>query len=743
MFHWKQGDGSPVSFSYSLEGGFFLKDNKEIGLKEEMTLQEVAATLKVSQATVRNWIKAGIVSQVNPAKGTPNFSHKEILSLKKEIESGASHRLKGRRNKRAVHGNVVPLNYVNSTEYVQITEHILDLISQSGLMIDPMLQRLLLHEVALNLMYARGGIRRVQVDEESSEAQSLTELAAQGKVEQGVFTEIIADLWGLDQAISSRYGDLLRAVRALKIPWIQGDDLLGLVYMSLSNLGTRKSKGSYYTPTHLVDALVQKSMDTLNDITSPKILDPCCGSGNFLIRLFPVLVQNELAQGLRRIEAEQRVLGELIVGYDIDPTAVALAKINLGLLLETQSFPETKPFKTKIECRNTLESYEELFELGQLGCYDLMIGNPPWGYAFTESEIKSYKRHFATAKTSVESFALFVEYGIKALREGGLLAFVLPEALLNVQIHQGIRKLLLEGSKILEIGLIGHQFSKVFTPTVTFLAQKSSGTNCVSLPAVASPVHIVVGKETFDIPQKRFLENEGYLFNVNASNQEEEILKQLRTLPGVMFLAGNADFALGIVTGNNERFVSPEPRDGAEPVLLGKDIFKYNYEVRDNYLLFEPEVFQQVAPVHLYRAPEKLIYRFINENLIFAYDDSQILSLNSANLLIPHLSGYSMKYILAVLNSRAAQFFHSASFSSVKVLRKHIESIPIPPCDTSTQGRIVERVDMLRSTTGTTGHSQRTQLYEQIDEQIMSLYSLSIEQQDLIKRKFLVPKYLF
>lgn len=704
-----------------------------------MTLQEVAATLKVSQATVRNWIKAGIVGQVNHAKGTPTFNHYEILSLKKEIESGASHRLKGRRNKRAVHGNVMPTKYVNSMEYVQVTEHILDLISQSGLIIEPMLQRLLLHEVALNLMYVVGKIRLVQVAEESSEGQSLTELSAQGKVEQGIFTEILADLGGLNQKIPSYYRDILRTVRALKIPWIQGDDLLGLVYMSLSNLGTRKSKGSYYTPTHLVDALVQKSMDRLKDTTSPKVMDPCCGSGNFLIRIFPVLVQYELAHGLSQVEAEQRVLEELIVGYDIDPTAVALAKINLGLLLEAPSLQETQPLKTNIECQNTLESYEDLFVLEQFGTYDLMIGNPPWGYDFTENEIKSFRRNFVTAETSVESFALFIEYGIKALREGGLLAFVLPEALLNVQIHRGIRKLLLEGSKILEICILGHQFSKVSTPTVALLAQKSSGPNYVSLTSVIPPVHIVVGEETFDIPQKRFLENEGYLFNAKASNQEEEILRQMRTLPGVMFLAGNADFALGIVTGNNEQFVSHESRDGAEPVLRGNDILKYNYKARDNYLIFEPEVFQQVAPIHLYRAPKKLIYRFINENLIFAYDDSQILSLNSANLVIPHLSGYAMKYILAVLNSRAAQFFHSASFSSVKVLRKHIESIPIPPCDFSTQGRIVERVNQLMDISG---ERQRTQLYEQIDEQIMNLYNLSIEQQDLIKKKFRDPKYL-
>lgn len=252
-------------------------------------------------------------------------------------------------------------------------------------------------------------------------------------------------------------------------------------------------------------------------------------------------------------------------------------------------------------------------------------------------------------------------------------------------------------------------------------------------------VRILQEKGIYTISQKRFLENEMYIFNVKTSMQEDEILKHMRTLPEALFLAGNAEFALGIVTGNNKESVLEEPKDGAEPVLKGNDVFKYNFTPKDNYLIFEPEKYQQVAPVYLYRAPEKLIYRFINENLVFAYDDRQTLSLNSANVVIPHLSGYSTKYVLAILNSRAAQFFHSASFSSVKVLRNHIESIPIPSCDLSVQMSIVERVDVLMSTSG---HSQRIQLYEQIDEQIMRLYLLTPEQQDRISGKVQDPKYL-
>lgn len=716
----------------------FLNDRKPSGEPQLMSLQDVATTLSVSSATVRNWMKAGKIRKILAAKGTLSFNRAEILKLKEEIELGAFPRLKSRRNKRAIEGNGVPLKYVDSVEYIRVAEKILGMIGKAKVQISP---QLILFELALRLLLDKG----VLGDKPSSDTLSLTELTLQEQLDLGVFSELLHELWDSRNPfeLSLAHCEVLREVRKLEVNWVRGDDLLGLVYMSLSNLGTRKSKGSYYTPTKLVNTLVQQSLNSLEDVLSPKIMDPCCGSGNFLIKLFIALIKRVEGSGSSLEEAEKQVLATLLNGYDIDPSAVVLTKINLVLLLEAslenpRDITEIlQSLNVHIKQKNTLENNGRSFETAASRPYNLVIGNPPWGYSFTPEEMEVYRRNYISAETSMESFSLFIEYGLSILEEGGLLAFVLPEALLYVKIHSSIRELLLEKTKILQINVLGHQFSQVFTPTITLLARLCIEQDLDS--DGAHPVRILRGEEIYTIPQKRFLENKMYIFNAKASHQEGEILKHMRTLPEALFLAGNAEFALGIVTGNNKEFVLDEPRDGAEPVLKGNDVFRYNYSLRDNYLTFEPEKFQQVAPVHLYRAPEKLIYRFINENLVFAYDNRQTMSLNSANLVIPHLSGYSMKYVLTVLNSRAAQFFHSASFSSVKVLRKHIESLPIPPCDFNLQRRIVEWAEALLNTPE---QSKRIQLYEQVDEQIMHLYAFTAEQQDFIRRKFQDPKYL-
>lgn len=696
-------------------------ENREV---REVSLAEAANMLSVSTATIRNWIRSGKFNTVNRQGRSAVIDREEVLTLKHKIESGSSRRLKSRRNKRAVRGNYIPSEYVDSEEYLKLAEEIVNLVNDSGQEIQP---NLVLFEVALSLLKDKG---HLNLSPQDLSEVSLTELVIENKLDLGGYETILRQLFDFEeQVIVEEDYALLRSIHSLKINYLEGEDLLGLLYMSLSNLGVRKSSGSYYTPSKLVDMLVEKNMAILTGIKFPRIVDPCCGSGNFLLKLFIALRSKLLRESLSLEEVERRLREECLFGFDLDKIAVTLAKINIALVSDTKLRNRSVNFK--IECGDSLEGFGTGSST-DVGGYDLVIGNPPWGYSFPPEAVQSLKERFVSAQASLESFCLFLEYGVSILKEGGILSYVLPESLLNVQMHMATRELLLKGTQILNITLLGHQFSKVFSPTITLTVRKGA----------SSPDQIIVVEsieERKEIPQKRFLNNDLFIFNVLASNKEEEIIEQMTTLPGVKYLKDNADFALGIVTGNNKRYVLDKVCPGAEPVLKGNDVFKYNFYPGGNYLIFEQNKFQQVAPEHLYRAPEKLIYRFINENLIFAYDDGQTLSLNSANIIIPRLKGYAIKYILAVLNSRPVQYFHTLSFSSVKVLRKHLESIPIPPCPQIRQGQIVDLVDRIIKAEDS---SIRLKLYDQIDQHILDLYQLTEEQKTLIYKRFGTVKFI-
>jgi putative adenine specific DNA methyltransferase len=205
----------------------------------------------------------------------------------------------------------------------------------------------------------------------------------------------------------------------------------------------------------------------------------------------------------------------------------------------------------------------------------------------------------------------------------------------------------------------------------------------------------------------------------------------VRKSGSAVYLKDNADFALGIVTGNNKDYISDIKTSENEMILKGADISKYHINPTTNYITFKPESFQQIAPTEMYRAPEKLLYRFISNQLVFAYDDKQTLSLNSCNIVIPKLDGIKLKYILAILNSRVAQFIYKREFNSVKVLRSHIECIPIPAVDEQTQDKIISLTNQLID--GLDGELLFTK-YDELDTIICELYKLTNEEQKIIKQ---------
>jgi len=92
----------------------------------------------------------------------------------------------------------------------------------------------------------------------------------------------------------------------------------------------------------------------------------------------------------------------------------------------------------------------------------------------------------------------------------------------------------------------------------------------------------------------------------------------------------------------------------------------------------------------------------------------------------------SIKYILAVLNSRIAQYYRMVTNPSVKVLRSFLEMIPIAVCPPAEENTIVDLVDRIIVSRNP---DQRRDLFEEIDEKLMNYYRLPAQYQTYIRRK--------
>ena len=69
---------------------------------------------------------------------------------------------------------------------------------------------------------------------------------------------------------------------------------------------------------------------------------------------------------------------------------------------------------------------------------------------------------------------MFVECALKLLTDEGVLAFVLPEALLDVHNHKTIREIIAESANVSRVSFLGDAFYGVQCPSLVLQLEKSS-----------------------------------------------------------------------------------------------------------------------------------------------------------------------------------------------------------------------------------------------------------------------------
>ncbi|NVM34584.1 MAG: N-6 DNA methylase [Candidatus Lokiarchaeota archaeon] len=133
----------------------------------------------------------------------------------------------------------------------------------------------------------------------------------------------------------------------------------------------RHKSGEYFTPPFLAKRMVEESYSF-----GEAILDPCCGSGNFLSEVVKnILSQNEPKE--KKIEAIN-----MVFGYDINPISIYISKINLLYLLKDL----ISEIKFNLYVSNSLFQVNNNFKEK----FDLVIGNPPW-YTYRDIESVDYQ----------------------------------------------------------------------------------------------------------------------------------------------------------------------------------------------------------------------------------------------------------------------------------------------------------------------------------------------------------------
>lgn len=166
-------------------------------------------------------------------------------------------------------------------------------------------------------------------------------------------------------------------------------------YVLRADPARRAALGQFFTPRSLRERLLSK----LPRLRSPKVLDPACGTGEFLLsakehfvnpELYCWEIDGELAEIAKRVVPEARV--EVVDSL-------------------------SKPFREE---------------------FDVVLGNPPYYEFKPDPAIRAKYREVLYGRTNI--YALFIYLGIRLLKPGGYLAYVVSSSMNNGAYFKKLRE---------------------------------------------------------------------------------------------------------------------------------------------------------------------------------------------------------------------------------------------------------------------------------------------------------------
>ena len=167
------------------------------------------------------------------------------------------------------------------------------------------------------------------------------------------------------------------------------------LFFHLSDVGD-DDKGTYYTPLHLVDTLLDEVYPWEGDYEPISIIDPSCGSGIFLVEAYRRIVCRWMrTNSVSQITNEQltAILKECIYGVDLNEEAVRVASFSLSLalcdFLDPRSIWNELSFPKLVNENLIVSDFFDNDLDSRLTKYDIVIGNPPWQSQLT-NEANNY-----------------------------------------------------------------------------------------------------------------------------------------------------------------------------------------------------------------------------------------------------------------------------------------------------------------------------------------------------------------
>lgn len=400
-----------------------------------VTLNEAATYLGVSKATLRNWDNDGKLTAIrNPVNGYRLYDMNELIVLKKAMGGTV---VKG--------SDTTPKMDSKTVKRVINKLHCLirdgDANSNIVTRFDEISKLLFVKLHVPNKSYDPF---EIHIDENVQAYSSRIQSEYLGAIEcaqiqvPGQFRKI-----NLDAATLYKCGTELSKIDLTSADY----DIKGLAYEDIIKGTFDKSDNQqFFTPHQIVDFMVHMMEPYINGT----VCDPACGTAGFLVQV---------------AKTNPDVF---IQGMEVDERLAWVSRMNL--LLHGHSAFDVVYLQNGGSLGENSNKY--------FNSVDTIITNPPFGSNYTDRDILN-RFDLGKDRSSRRRGILFIEQSWNLLVEGGVVAIIIDQGVLNAGSNSDVRKYILDHFRILAI---------IDLPETTFMPYASVSSSILILQKTLTPV---------------------------------------------------------------------------------------------------------------------------------------------------------------------------------------------------------------------------------------------------------------
>jgi len=506
----------------------------------------------------------------------------------------------------------------------------------------------------------------------------------------------------------------------------------------------RKIRGHFSTPPLLVSKMLDACGYTADaDLSQLRVLDPACGSGNFLAGV----ARRIIAGGQQRGMVQQQILTALqrnVWGVDPDPVACFLAEMQLRTLISKLE-PEKDVLQHQRLQIHQADGLALAWEQTQHGTVDLFLANPPY-LAAKNTDLSGYGSTEGLGQG--DSYLLFLRLALQVVRPDGWIGLVLPDPVLARGNATRERQRLLEETTVHHIWHLSRVFP-AYVGAVVIIAQKRPPKPLHSVLWVrekwsihAKAKHTLPAFTTSSVAQTllhaqpgaelRYLlgsEHDTLVARLYAHSMQALAIRTMTTLDSLVSIRRGEELGKKSILLTH---TLPDEQ-GWHPLLRG-GIDVRAYETPEGQSWIARGAIEK--PLVRYQAPKLLVVKS-TAVLQAALDVHGHVALQTLYLLHQENNELDTLYfLLALLNSRLLQQYVYILHTAYKLVQPQIEQrvlarLPVPLVAPGLQREIVERAKQIMLACSTASpvvelKQHITLLREEQERAICALYENAI-----------------